>query len=265
MAAIGISEFTFGYAFLYEQTHSNWANLKAAPVLPSLQQEQDVGWDAHLPLNGIDFYYQFKLSDHLSRSNAAFISDGTYATPYYRVALHRRNLNAQHQRLREHSKTSPHTYYVAPEFDTIDDFNAAFLARQITQRSRLIRLEDCEDITDGAQHYITFRSGSVTWLQHSERRSHDHSFSGAQLEQVYRNTSNAWRPVEKSFVDELFDKAHEVVKKRLYTEERRAKPDAVPLLDFNPRQSDRREVLLRTSQILSVMLGLTLVLVGSAK
>ena len=61
MATIGISEFTFGYAFLYEQTRKNWANLKAAPVLPSLQKEKDEGWDAHLPLQGVDFYYQFKL------------------------------------------------------------------------------------------------------------------------------------------------------------------------------------------------------------
>jgi hypothetical protein len=36
MVEIGISEFTFGYAFLYEQTQANWGNLKAAPVLPSL-------------------------------------------------------------------------------------------------------------------------------------------------------------------------------------------------------------------------------------
>ena len=28
MASIGISEFTFGYAFLYEQTHANWGNLR---------------------------------------------------------------------------------------------------------------------------------------------------------------------------------------------------------------------------------------------
>ena len=81
MAQIGISEFTFGYAFLYEQTHANWSGLTAAPVLPSLQQEQDAGWDAHLPLAGTDFYYQFKLSDYLSRSNALYIADGTYATP----------------------------------------------------------------------------------------------------------------------------------------------------------------------------------------
>src|SRR3972149_218984 len=88
MAKIGISEFTFGFAFLYEQTHANWTALRAAPVLPSLQEEQGKGWDARLPLNGVDFYYQFKLSEHLSRSNSSFIADGTYTGPYHRLALH---------------------------------------------------------------------------------------------------------------------------------------------------------------------------------
>ena len=72
----------------------------AAPVLPSLQQEQSIGWDAHLPLNGTDFYYQFKLSDYLYRNNANYISDHTYHGPYYRLALHKKDSNRQHNRLK---------------------------------------------------------------------------------------------------------------------------------------------------------------------
>ena len=68
MAITGLSEFMFGYGFLYEQTHAHWGELRAAPVLPNLQQEQSLGWDAHIPLHGTDFYYQFKLSDYLSRA-----------------------------------------------------------------------------------------------------------------------------------------------------------------------------------------------------
>jgi hypothetical protein len=54
MVEIGISEFTFGYAFLYEQTQANSSDLKAALVLPNLQQEKLEGWDARLPLTGTD-------------------------------------------------------------------------------------------------------------------------------------------------------------------------------------------------------------------
>src|SRR4051794_17890584 len=110
MAEIGLSEFTFGYAFLYEQTQANRNDLKAVPVLPSLRQEEKQGWDAKLPLYGTDFYYQFKLSDYLSRGNATYIRDRTYNSPYYRVWLHRRNNNQQHQRLRLHCVTNPNTY-----------------------------------------------------------------------------------------------------------------------------------------------------------
>lgn len=48
MAEIGISEFTFGYAFLFEQTQAAWAGLRAAPILPSLQQEALEAWEARV-------------------------------------------------------------------------------------------------------------------------------------------------------------------------------------------------------------------------
>lgn len=265
MASIGISEFTFGYAFLYEQTHSNWANLRAAPILPNLQQEQDEGWDAHLPLNGIDFYYQFKLSDHLFRRNAKFIADGTYAAPYYRLGLHRNNNNLQHQRLRDHAQANPNTYYVAPEFNNIGEFNTAFLTRQITARSRMIPVADCDDILDGDQHYITFQTGQADWNQHSERKRHDRSFFGKDLDKVYRDSASQWKRMDKPFANNLFDKTTATVKRVLERENWKVREAASPLMDFNPQNESQGDVLLRTSQILSVVLGVTMVLVGTSE
>src|SRR5260370_26877086 len=206
MVSIGISEFTFGYAFLYEQTHANWEGLQAAPVLPSLQQEEEEGWDAHLPLTGVDYYYQFKLSEHLSRPHASFIQDGTYQGPYYRISLHRRNNNRQHQRLRQHVANNPHTYYVAPEFNTLEEFNTSFLARQITERSRLIALADCDDIADGDQHYITFQTGEPAWVQHSEAKRHEKSRLGRELQHLYQEAANEWVPIDQRFAENLFEK-----------------------------------------------------------
>lgn len=263
MAAIGISEFTFGYAFLYEQTHANWGNLQAAPVLPNLQQEQQEGWDAHLPLNATDFYYQFKLSDHLSRKNAKYMSDGTYAGPYYRLAFHRKDNNRQHQRLRNHAAANPNTYYVAPEFTDTDDFNAAFLARQLTAQSRMIPVVDCDDVADGDQHYITFQEGQPGWIQHSERKNHGRSFFGRDLEKLYRGSERHWRSVNKPYATELFERAAHVVRAVLEKEARRTFQAALPLLDFNPNQAKRGDILIHTSQILSVFLGVTMVLVGT--
>ena len=145
MAILGLSEFTFGFGFLYEQTAQNWGNLRVAPVLPSLAQEADDAWDARLPLVGTDFYYQFKLSDYLVRSNSVFHKDGTYNAPYYRLAFHRRDNNRQHHRLWLHGQKNPDTFYVAPEFESINDFNSAFLGHQLALHSRMIRISDCDD------------------------------------------------------------------------------------------------------------------------
>lgn len=261
---VGLSEFMFGYAFLYEQTHNNWGNLVGAPVLPSLQQEYNEGWDAHLPLNGIDYYYQFKLSDYLYRTNANYIKDGTYPGPYYRLSLHKRDNNRQHQRLRLLAQTNPHTYYVVPEFNDLATFNTAFLQRQITLQSRLIPVNLCDDINDSAQHHITFRNAQAGWLQHSEKKIHETSFTGGDLPKLYRSTENAWRPVTKEFAVDLFEKTAALIDRVLESEKKSKERVLRPrLLDFAPQQHERREVLERTSEVLPVVMGVTLVIVGT--
>ena len=89
------------------------------------------------------------------------------------------------------------------------------------------------------------------------------SYSGREIQKVYRESHDQWRPVTKAYATELFDKTSAVVRKVLSREEPKAMAAALPLLDFNPNQVERQEVLIRTSQILSVVLGVTLVLVGT--
>jgi len=262
VGATGISEFTFGYAFLYEQTQRNWTDLKAVPILPSLQQEANLGWDAHLPTHAADFYYQFKLSDYLERPYAKYLKDGTYTTPYYRVSLHRRDNNRQHSRLRANCKSHPDTYYVAPEFSTSTEFQAAFFARSVTENSRLIPLVECDDITDGEQHYLTYVPGSTTWTQHSDPRSHDRSYSGRDLEMLYRETHDRWQLVDLTFAQRLFQDTASVVDRQL-SEERRIDTPLARALDTTP-ESTRAGYLLRTADLLSMYCGVTLVLVGSS-
>jgi hypothetical protein len=223
MAQIGISEFTFGFGFLSEQTQRNWANLRIAPILPSLQQEQYEGWDAQLPLIGSDYYYQFKLSDYLERSNAKFIADGTYTGPYYRIALHRRNWNQQHQRLKIHSTKNPNTFYVAPEFHHINAFNSAFLSKQLLNRSRLIPLTDCKYIADNEQHYMTFRSGENTWKFHSDPETHESSITGERLAGLYQDGRTHFRKVDDKFATDLFLKASESAQAAIEKEKKKRK------------------------------------------
>lgn len=265
MADIGISEFTFGYSFLHEQTHANWGNLTAAPVLPSLQQETELGWDAQLPLDGIDFYYQFKLSDFLSRGNATYIKDGTYQSPYYRFWLHRRNNNQQHRRLRSHCATNANTFYVAPEFNSIEDFNASFLAHQLTGNCRIIPVTLCPDLSawDGNRHCITFQPGDPLFDFHSEVGRREKSYTGKDIGALYRNSSSQWVRVDVHYAELLFERVRFVAKQIVVEEEPRRARLVRPLLDDAQVGHSRRDLLLRTADILSAIWGLTLILIGS--
>jgi len=263
MAEIGISEFTFGYGFLFEQTQANWVDLKAAPILPSSQQEEQAGWDARLPLNGIDFYYQFKLSDYLWRGNAMYLRDHTYNAPYYRIWLHRRNNHQQHRRLREHCIENPNTYYAAPQFNSIEEFNARFLAKQITANCRIIPLGECDDINDAEPHCITFQSGDPAWIFHSEPKRREKSFTGEQLGVLYRESNSQWHPIDLGFAERLLEKTRDIARRVIAEEEPNRAPLVRPLLDEGVAGQDRRDFLLRTADILSATLGVTLVLVGS--
>jgi hypothetical protein len=263
MAEIGISEFTFGYAFLFEQTQANWGNLTAAAVLPSLQQEAEEGWDAHLPVNGTDFYYQFKLSDYLSRGNATYMRDGTYSGPYYRIWLHRRNCNRQHRRLRQHCLANPSTFYVAHEFNSIDEFNSRFLSRQITANSRVIPLVECDDISDADQHCITFQRSDPTCIVHSEARRHEKSYTGADLPALYRESSSRWHRIDLDYAGGLLRRTTELATRIVAEEEPQRTVFVRPLLEEAPAGNTPRDLLLRTADILSATLGVTLVLVGS--
>jgi hypothetical protein len=265
MAVIGISEFTFGYAFLYEQTQTNWEDLTAAPVLPSLQKEAEQGWDAYLPLTGVDYYYQFKLSDYLFNWNAKYIREGIYNNAYYRITLHRRNNNRQHNRLRQHCIQNPQTFYVAPEFNNVEAFNNSFLSRQITDNCRIIPLSLCDDIDDGEQHYISFQQNQPGWRQHSEPKIREKSFTGKDLRPLYMESHNSWEPVNRDFAERLFEKTRAIARRIIAEEEPERVAAAMPLLDIAPQQATERDYLVRTSEILSAFLGLTLVLVGARR
>jgi len=259
MVELGISEFTFGYAFLYEQTLRNWGSLVAAPILPSLQQETVQGWDARLPRRGCDFYYQFKLSDRLERANARFIMDGTYGAPYYRIKLHARYFNRQHRMLWQHARLNQNTYYVSPEFTTIEKFNQAFLTNTITEHSRLIPLRQCMNYSpnDSEQHYITYQERNPSFLQHSKASQHEGSRTGKELEEIYNESRQSWQPIDKEFADRILDQTRE--KLDILADEGYL-PDFGRILKEVPE--DRAGKLLLSAKVLSVVFGVSMVIIG---
>ena len=266
MIAIGLSEFSFGYAFLHEQTLAHWNNLKAAPILPSLQQEANAGWDVHLPLHGDAFFYQFKLGEYLFRGNARFLRDGTYQSPYYRVTLHRRENNRQHRLLRSHVLQNPNTFYVAPELQSVIDFNQAFLSRTLTGHTRLFSLMDCEDIdpSDGSEHCITFQPNMPEWDFHSERVRKERSFFGSRLEDMYRERVTIERPIDDKFASDLLDRAVASAREMAAPETEQAAALTRRLLEGATTALNRREMLQRVADLSATVFGLTMVIVGTA-
>ncbi|MCL4322922.1 MAG: hypothetical protein M1498_00505 [Candidatus Thermoplasmatota archaeon] len=207
MADIGLSEFSFGYAFLHEQTLRKWGRVIGVPILPSLRGEAKLGWDVKLPTKGKAFYYQFKLSERFSRSNSKFIADGTYSSSYYKIALHKANNNQQHRRLWELAQVAGNeeTYYVAPEVHSSEIFEDAFLNRKVIENSRLIPLRECEnyDPDDKEQHYITFKYGEKDFIQHSSQKKRSGSILGKNLIHIYDQKLPNFDPINDDFTRRL--------------------------------------------------------------
>jgi len=202
------------------------------------------------------------MSDFLSRPNAKFIREGLYNHPYYRITLHKAENNRQHHLLKELSRTNPHVYYVAPEFNGEEDINEIFLSNKIVERSRIIPLIECEDIQDNEQHYITFHSGQLQGQLHSKEATFKESYSGKDLEVLYLKHKENWKRIDEKFASDLFDKTTGLVNK--FVDERKiTNKFARKFQNFDPASSSKKETLILTSQVLSSFFGVVLVLVGS--
>lgn len=262
MADLGISEFTFGFAFLHEQTLKKWGSIKSFPVLPSLIDEADSAWDAHLPTYGKEFYYQFKLSELLSRRNAKYIAKGPYSGPYYRIKLHKAHCNQQHRKLWEHARKpgNENTYYVAPELVCKGNFNDAFLGHTVTEHSRLIPLIKCDTYssTDEKQHYITYQENVNDFDQHSNPVKKEGSFSGKNLKGIYKESKEKFMPINYHFADSLLKRTIDSLAK--FSHEGNNKDVEKVLGEKIPET--KTEMLLLSARMLSVAYGVTLVIVG---
>lgn len=264
MVSIGISEFTYGFAFLFEQVNANWIGVDAAPILPSLQTEQMSGWDVSIPMFGVPFFYQFKIPEYLSAAHATYIADGTYTCPYYRIDLHRRNNNNQHRRLKELAAVNPNTFYAAPELNTEAEFTAQFLAQTLVDASRLIPLTDCDDIdpSDGSQHRITFVPGSVEWDFHSERHRKTFSCKGRKsLDDLYVKSRFSWSQLNENFAEDLLSRI--VTSRQKITGDLLMLPEDPVIPKGRKRRDARETAFARVADVLAAEFGASMLLVGS--
>ncbi|HLA28081.1 MAG: hypothetical protein A3G17_00690 [Planctomycetes bacterium RIFCSPLOWO2_12_FULL_50_35] len=260
MVAIGISEFSFGFAFLEEQITRCRDRLRCAPILPSLREEAVKGFDAHLPTRGIDFYYQFKISDYLWYWNATYISNGTYPGPYYRFWVD----SNQHRRLFRLSQHKHYTYYVAPRMRNREEFDNAFLTRTVTPRSVLVPVRDCGNIIKDTGHCITLPENSRGWEFHSESNHFESEINGEKLEIFIKESKQHWQPIDDKFAHELVGELWGLAEKTFEWKGLQYKKELEAFYHQYQKimRRDYTDKLLMAAMISSFFFGANLILVG---
>jgi hypothetical protein len=133
----------------------------------------------------------------------------------------------------------------------------------------LIRIADCSDFSDDEQHYITFQKGVIGWHDHSETKSHEESYSGKDLEKLYSKNMEKKKRIDKPFIDDLFLQARKAAKSIIEDEKeeesrgfKKIEEKIFPILDYDPSSFEEKDVFAKTSNLLSVIFGVTLVIVG---
>jgi hypothetical protein len=132
---LGYSEFSFGYAFTENLIPSSPVSPSGAPVFPNLIQEAQLGYDVHINLPGLPLFFQYKLPESMTPSNAGEISKHhlpNLAVPFFRMLLMRRDLSRQHQKLIDLEQKFPGTVlYASPCMHNLSQFNLAYKAARV--------------------------------------------------------------------------------------------------------------------------------------
>lgn len=174
------SEFSYGFAFTHEYIN-RFPGLTAAPELPSLIREAELGYDLKLNYRGHVKFFQFKLAEHMQRHNA--IHWGHYRAPHYRVPIitrvdaNRPRGTDQLSMLRRLAAKEKHVNYVAPKFHTAVEFNSRFLSREVTRCSSWIPVKSIPPVSDYDPHFLTFDTSGNPPIWHSEAQMLEGQFT----------------------------------------------------------------------------------------
>lgn len=277
MAKLGISEFSFSFSFLHEQIIRD-GSANCIPILPSLRKEAKVGWDAKLPKKGIDYYFQFKMSDYLTGGNASYIKDKTYKTPYFRFALHKAKKNRQHNLLYVLSQNNPHVYYVAPKLLTDTEFYTACITKSVTANSKMIPVNTCGYVSDSLQHFVSYPEVGKGWKFHSKPKSFDNAIEGEKIISHFEQSSK-WEDIDKSFALKTYERIRQSTQayqdsdfgllegddKRTgiaFVETKKLSFKVDKMFDDGIEELETYDILHKSSDILIRLFGVSLMIVG---
>lgn len=163
------SEFSYGYAAIRE-AEAELATIyrrAGAPVLPSLLQEEKLGWDAKMQYVEYCLFLQFKRVEYVSRRHPASPTWGSVLGPHYRFSID--TDGHQHAALITleaalAAGTDPgHIYYAAPAFHRQQEFDAAYSHGEVLEQSHLVSPSEFPSLT-GKHHFVDDLSGGLQVL-----------------------------------------------------------------------------------------------------
>ena len=147
------NEFSYGFAF----THGflkDLPHVTTAPRFPSLVAEGKVGWDLKLTYPGLPIFFQYKLSDYLTRPQAKYWE--YYKKPYFRFDITPRKRSNQHNLLKKLATKEEDVFYAAPLFIRETQFDQAYLQDQVANLSIWAPLKNLCWLKDDEEHHVTF-------------------------------------------------------------------------------------------------------------
>ncbi len=173
---LGYTEFSFGYAFTENLIRSSVTAPHGAPIFPNLSQEGHLGFDVHIDLPGLPLFFQYKLPELMVRSNAKELSYAGCALdlPYFRMPLMRRDVSDQHQLLIDLEYDYPNgVFYATPCLSDQPQFNNAYNAATVHERSAFISPSDIGPLPDDKSHNIVYEDGAgIGYFFLSHKKSH---------------------------------------------------------------------------------------------
>ena len=177
------SEFSYGYAVVREaeSTLARVYRSAGAPVLPSLVQEEALGWDAHLRYAEYALFLQFKRTEYVSRRNPASPSWPLFGMPHFRFSIdtdghqHQALIDLE-QRLSARDQIGE-VFYASPRFHTQDEFDDAYSAGAILDRSLIVAPSEF-GVGSGRHHYATGPFGQSFVLSEPRQPERPDSWEG---------------------------------------------------------------------------------------
>ena len=246
------SEFSYGFAITHGLLLDD-PSVVRAPHLPSLIEEGNSGFDVKLDYTGHALFLQFKLSDHLIRSNALYWD--YYRDPYFRIEVTPSRISEQHNLLRQLAESGEDVFYVAPLFYTISEFDQAFRTNQVGERSIWIPLTDLPDITDNEPHHITFAGkNNPSW--HTEKGNlegklieDEFSWQRTQSDMSGRFERNDLREINDEYLQELLENLLQIRDNRIRGYSR--SPE---------RPTETRDTLVEINYLLTTFYGVEMII-----